>query len=136
MESRQSRLWLAGGRSIWIRKPLSYSPAVSGYRPVGLFAALAPGHGQAAVGSPGQVDQRLLTVERQAGLPDRDWNRWPNQIVNQAEYAAGALNVARAFYQHRDYAGMRRALLNALAIQPGNSTATKDLSLLKSIGHG
>jgi hypothetical protein len=125
------------------RRPVYLDPQATefyasalGYRPVGLLSALASGRGQAAVSSPARVDRILLEAERQVGLPDRNWNRWPNQFVNQSEYAAAALNVARAFYQRKDYAGMLGALRNVLAVEPGDPSAVKDLGLLKSIGYG
>jgi Protein of unknown function (DUF2723) len=106
-----------------------------GYRPVGLLSQLAPGHGQAQVGAPGELEQRLLDSERQAGFPNHNWEIWPNQFVAQAVYATAALHVARAYFQHRDFTGMRRALLNELTIQPGEPTAESDLAQLTRSGH-
>jgi hypothetical protein len=110
--------------------------SVLGYRPVGLLAQLAPGPGPASVSAPGVVEQRLLDAERQAGFPDHNWSVWPNDYVSEAEYATAALHVARAYYQHRDFTGMRSALLNELTIEPGDPIAEKDLAELQSSGHG
>jgi hypothetical protein len=104
-----------------------------GYRPIGLFSEFASGRGQVPVGAPGAVEQRLLAAERQAGFPNHDWTVWPNDYLAQAEYASAALQVARAYYQHRDYTGMRTALENELTIQPGDPIAEQDLAQLARI---
>ena len=109
---------------------------VLGYRPVGLLSQLASGHGPAEVSSPSEVEQRLLHAEREAGFPDHNWTVWPNDYLSQSEYATAALHVARAYYQHRDFPGMRSALLNELKIEPGDPIAEKDLAQLQSSGHG
>ena len=106
-----------------------------GYRPVGLLARILSGRGMASVSAPGVIEQRLLVAERQAGFPDHNWDVWP-QYVAQAEYATAALGVAQAYYQHRNYAGMRSALLNELSIQPGDPIAESDLAALNRIGAG
>jgi hypothetical protein len=110
--------------------------SVIGYRPVGLVSQLSTGRGQSQVSSPGVLAQQLLEAERRAGFPDRNWNIWPNDFVTVAEYSTAALDVARAYYQHRDFAGMRRALLNDLTIEPGNQPAEQDLALLNRSGAG
>jgi hypothetical protein len=101
-----------------------------GYRPVGLLWKLAPGRGLQYVSSPAAVEARLMAAQREAGFPDRTWDAWPNDYVEQAEYAAAALKVAQLYYHQRDYAGMRAALLNELNIQPGDPQAERDLALL------
>jgi hypothetical protein len=82
------------------------------------------------------LGQRVFAAERQAGLPNHNWDIWPNDYVAQAEYAAAALEVARAYYEHREFAGMRSALLNELAIAPGDPVAERDLALLNGSGAG
>ncbi len=109
--------------------------SVIGYRPVGLLSQLASGHGQAPVSAPAEPEQRLLAAERQAGFPDHNWNIWPNDAFAQEEYAAATLHVAQAYYQRRDFVGMRRVLLNDLKIEPGDPTAEGDLAQLARSGH-
>jgi Protein O-mannosyl-transferase TMEM260-like len=101
-----------------------------GYRPVGIVSELASGQGPAYVSAPAQLEQQVLQAERQAGFPNHDWQLWPNTYVAQAEFRDAALEVARAYYEHRDFVGMRRALTNTLTIQPGDSAAEQDLALL------
>jgi hypothetical protein len=107
-----------------------------GYRPVGLVAQLVPGHGQMPVSSPSALEQTMLQAERNAGFPNHDWNVWPNDFVDVAEYSTAALNVARAYYQHHDLTGMGRALHEDLRVLPNNPPAVQDLSLLSANGAG
>jgi hypothetical protein len=107
-----------------------------GYRPVGVFAALVPGHGQLKVSDPEAVQARLVAAEQRAGLPNQNWSLWPNDYLANAEYATAALHLARSFYQRRDYAGMRRALLNDLSIDPSDPVALSDLAQLHAAGVG
>jgi hypothetical protein len=107
---------------------------VVGYRPVGLLEQLAPGRGAQAVASPAAVEARLVAAERLSLFPDRSWSLWPNDYVDQAEYATAALKAAQAFYQRRDFVGMRRALLNDLMVDPGNPTGERDLAALERSG--
>ncbi len=109
---------------------------VIGYRPVGIVSQLASGHGSAYVSAPAQLEQRVLEAERQAGFPNHNWEVWPNDYVEQAEYGQAALEVARAYYEHRDFAGMRRALVNGLSVEPGDAVAERDLALLNRNGAG
>jgi hypothetical protein len=109
---------------------------VLGYRPVGLVAALSPGVGQAPVSSPTELEQRLVAAERRAGFPDHALDVWPNDFVTVAEYSTAALHAAEAYYQQRDFAGMRQALLNDLRVLPGNPPALRDLRLLGGVGGG
>ena len=101
-----------------------------GYRPVGLLAQLAGGVGPARVSSPAAVDQAFRRAERTAGMPDPNWNRWPDALATQIFYNNAALEVARAYYRHGDLAGMRSALLNELSITPSDSIAQADLAKL------
>jgi hypothetical protein len=107
-----------------------------GYRPVGLLDQLAGGHGPQPVRSPAAVEARLLAAERESLFPSRNWSLWPSDYVDQAEYATAALKLAQAFYQRHDLAGMRRALLNDLSVDPGDPIAERDLSKLESSGFG
>ncbi len=68
-----------------------------GSRPVGLLAALAPGRGvqavdpqRGAVDSPDQAEARVAAAVRRAGFPDRRWDVWPNELLEQAGYSAAA----------------------------------------------
>jgi hypothetical protein len=105
-----------------------------GYRPVGLLARLEPGRGLQHGASPAAVYARLLTAERLAGFPNRKWTLWPNDYVDQAEFAAAALKVAQLYYEQRDFAGMRSALVNTLRVEPGDQAAQRDLSALARSG--
>ena len=78
----------------------------------------------------------MLAAERQAGFPNPDWYVWPNNYVDQAEYAAAPLEVARAYFEHRDFVGMRHALLNVLTVEPGDPIAEKDLAFMNRSGAG
>jgi hypothetical protein len=101
-----------------------------GYRQVGLLAQLAGGQGPAPVGSPAQLDATMRTAVRVAGMPNANWNVWPNDYVASAEYSTAALEVARAYYEHHDLAGLRRALLGVLRITPADKVAQADLAHL------
>ncbi len=78
----------------------------------------------------------MLEAERRARLPDANWQVWPNDYVEQAEYATAGLKVAQAYYEQRDYAGMRSALLNVLTVQPGEPVAERDLAHYRLTGGG
>jgi hypothetical protein len=86
------------------------------------------------VSDPQLLDQTLRGALRIAGLPNPTWNQWPNGLVAQTFYDTSALEVARAYYQHKDLSGMRSALENELAINPADPTARLDLLLLSQRG--
>jgi hypothetical protein len=73
---------------------------------------------------------------RQAGILSRNWQVWPNDYVARAEYGSAWLEVARAYFGHRDFVGMRRALVNELTVEPGDAVATRDLAVLNRSGAG
>ena len=101
-----------------------------GYRPVGILARLVGGTGPAVVASPGALDSAFRQAERTAGMPDQRWNSWPNGLAMQIFFNTAALEVARAYYEHRDAAGMQAALENELTITPGDTVAQQDLQKL------
>jgi hypothetical protein len=107
-----------------------------GYRPVGILSQLAPGHGAATVSAPDQLAQSVQTAMRHAGIPGHNWQVWPNDYIARAEYGSAWLEVARAYFEHRDYVGMRRALVNELTVEPGDAVATRDLAVLNRNGVG
>jgi hypothetical protein len=106
------------------------------YRNVGLVAQAEPLSQAVPVSSSVALEHSVLAAERAADMPSPAWNGWPNSYLNQAEYATAELKVARAYYQQHDLVGMRRALTNVLSIEPGDSTAAKDLALLNGQAGG
>jgi hypothetical protein len=142
LTARQTAKWLSGFRPVYMDLHAAqvlagvdaYSTPVAGnligYRPVGILAQLAGGSGPQTVRSPAALDQAFRNAERTAGMPDPNWNTWPDGLAAQIFYNTAALEVARAYYEHHDLAGMRRALLNELAINPSDTVARADLTKL------
>lgn len=111
--------------------------ATFGYQPVGLLARVVPGNGLSPVASPAVLDQVVSRAVRQAGFPDPRWLVWPNNYLDINTYSAAELEVARAYFQHRDLNGMRRALSTDLSIDPASTIARNDLqALAQSRGSG
>ncbi len=106
-----------------------------GYQPVGILTKPAPGTGPFPVQSPTVLDQTVRAAQRVAGLPGSHWQLWPNGYVAKDVYSTAELEVARAYFQRRQYAGMRRALETELSIDPTDSTARNDLAKLNQT-HG
>lgn len=104
-----------------------------GYRPIGLLMRAAGGRGPQKTVSPARTEARLAVAERTAGLPATEWQVWPNSYVASLYVTAGLEN-ARAFFRVRDFAGLRRATEGILAIDPGDSTARRNLAALQQIG--
>ena len=105
---------------------------------MGILARLVGGTGPAAVSSPDALFAAFRAAERTAGMPDQNWNRWPDGLAMQTFYNTAALEVARAYYEHRDLAGMQSALENELTITPGDTVAQADLQKLTAsqLGQG
>ena len=101
-----------------------------GYQPVGLLAKVTGGTGPAPVSSPSSLDRTVRQAERAAGMPDSNWLAWPNTYVFESVYLSAGLEVARAYFEAHDNAGMRSALLNQLRIDPQDAVAQQDLQKL------
>lgn len=97
----------------------------------GLLARPLLGNTRALAASPTMLASRVAMAERVAGLPDRDWNVWPNDYLEQATYSTAAFRVARGYFGERDFTQMGRWLSNVLSIEPGNTTAQNDLAALR-----
>jgi hypothetical protein len=98
-------------------------------QPVGLVARVVSG--RTSVFVPGaQLEHTLLTAERAAGMPSAAWNVWPNNYLLYAEYTSLGLKAAQSYFEGHNLTGMRQALDNVARIQPSDSAARRDLSLL------
>ncbi|TMC48059.1 MAG: DUF2723 domain-containing protein [Chloroflexi bacterium] len=100
-----------------------------GYRPVGLLAVPADGRGVVPVASPSTLAVTVDAAERSARIPDPVWRGWPNQVI-LASYEAARFEVARAYYQQRDYAGMRDQLAAVLRIDPDDPAVQQNVAAL------
>ncbi len=107
-----------------------------GYRPLGLLAQALPGTRETPIPSPAALGAKVLQAERAAGLPDQDSDRWPNAYLEESTYSTAALLAARTFYAAHNIVAMRQMLENVLQIDPSNSPAHQDLSLLDGNGTG
>jgi 4-amino-4-deoxy-L-arabinose transferase-like glycosyltransferase len=121
------------GRPVYVDEQASeYLKGAIGLRTVGLVSQVVPGTKVLPVSSPAALDQTLLALERKAGMPNSNWDVWPNSYLEDADYSTLALKVAAAYYEHHDLNGMKAALLNVIRIEPSNSTAAEDLSIFNS----
>ena len=126
---------LTGGRPVYMDpQTADYLKGLVGYRLVGLLNVPAAGTDFKSPSDPAAVEQRVLAAERSAGMPNPDWHVWPNDWLERATYSTAELEVARAYHDQHNQAGLRRALLNVLQIEPGNASAAQDLSLLSGSG--
>jgi hypothetical protein len=100
------------------------------YRPVGILSQPVRDARAASVRSPAALERSVLNAESAAGMPDQDWDVWPNNFLASSTYSTAALMVARAYYDRGDKLGMRRSLLNVLRIEPQNQAAQQDLNAL------
>jgi 4-amino-4-deoxy-L-arabinose transferase-like glycosyltransferase len=122
---------VGSGRPVYVDEQASENlKGAIGLRTVGLVSQVVPGTKVLPISSPAALDQTLLALERKAGMPNPDWDVWPNSYLEDADYSTLALKVAAAYYQHHDLNGMRAALLNVLRIEPSNPTAAQDLNIL------
>ena len=150
LNAREVAKWLAGSRPVYMdlhgaqvmAGNDTFDPPVPGnligYQPVGILARLVGGTGPQLVRSPAALDSAFRQAERTAGMPDQNWNLWPNGLAMQIFYNTAALEVARAYYEHRDLAGMQSALENELTITPDDTVAQQDLQKLTAsqLGQG
>ena len=80
-----------------------------------------------------RFEQRVRSAAAAAGLPDPNWDVWPNAYVLDV-YTSAAHEVARAYFRRGDAAGLRRALRYVLYIHPENVLARRNLYILNTQG--
>lgn len=103
-----------------------------GYRPQGLLAQVTGTRG-VRTASGAALEVRWNRALRAGGFPDARWGDWPNAFAGSL-FADAGVEVGRAYFRQKDFAGLRRVTERLLRIDPTNEIGRQNLRALDARG--